>query len=205
MHHLVKGSQSFGKTTAAGGTAFTKLITPRPKLVPKISFLRYLTPAVQHTITIMSPYARTTVTTAAVATGTSLILAADVATATLAGVFAQNDYVAIEHTDGTIEVQKLGATPWDGTTKTLTVSSLAAAVGVGKKVWFFGAVGDAQHVILYPGPIPASGTALIEYKDYVGGIGPYVAPGDPLLIHSDNATTAGFLELADAVYCKEGT
>jgi hypothetical protein len=192
--------RTVGTATATAATAFTQLIPPERNLTPVITALSYITGTTQHTLTVLKPFGDTTVATAASASGTALVLAADPGTSSLAGAPAQNDFVAYQHTDGTWAVQKLGSTPWAVETLTLTVSSLAKAVAKGQRLFFFGAPGDTGHLQILAGPAAASGTARINYVGVQ--LTPGAKPGDALLIHSDNATAAGFLDYATVEYQK---
>jgi hypothetical protein len=192
--------RTVGTATATAATAFTQLIPPENNLTPIITALSYITGTTQHTLTVLKPFGTALVATDASASATALVLATDPGTGSLAGAMAQNDFVAYQHTDGTWAVQKLGSTPWAAETKTLTVSSLAKAVAAGQRLFFFGAPGDAGHLQLLAGPAAGSGTARVNYVGVE--LTPGAKPGDALLIHSDNATAAGFLDYATVAYKK---
>lgn len=205
------GSFNFGGLTASSGTAITCLIPPHPRGYSRLTRVQYRPGATAHALVFMKAFGSTTVTTAQVATDTTVILAADPGAAAQtpdgiaspAGTLATNDWLCIQLDDGTYFLAQATVS-----SLTCTIAALPAAVSVGNRVWTFGATGDhpvssqtTQKTRNTKGfTITTTASAMNEYGDYAAGILQSLAPNMPLMLYSANGTNAGVLEAVSGVY-----
>lgn len=213
------GVRSFAvpKQTQTAGTVIKDVIPPLQNLRTKLALLKYTVSTTAHTITVLRPLAKTTVKTAAAASATSLIITRDPgnysANATLDqkqftpsvanNLIAANDWFAVRKPDGTWLLDKPSAatTNADGSV-TLTVSALpTGGIAAGADFFFFGITTDTNPQDNKAHPSFASGTSqTITFGDGSSSLVEGYNLGDPLMLHSDNATAAGTLEQAAGFY-----
>lgn len=196
--------------TAAAGTIFTACIPPRTGARAQVRNFRYTTGATAHNVTMMVPLSRTTVAVDAAAGATTVTLASmpaypDGTTP------AANDYVVLQFADGTWTGMIFSAVSGN----TLTVAALAQAVNAAAPAANIGGVVMTGRAYLMGAPgtagdhprrvfvIPAIGT-LPPTDIYHGIWATSLQNGDPILIHSDNATNAGTLSWCNYSYVPIG-
>ena len=205
-----------GRRTATAGTAILVLIPPKPDRKAKLTYFKYTSGATQHTATVMRPLAKTTVKTTAAGAATSLILTRDpgayAANAVADGrqvpsvadnVIAANDYIVIRRADGVYAAILVSAATVnsDGSV-TLTVSALpTGGVLASSVVYFMGIPGDTDPSTGLANESFAPATSATTTYDANGGaMVEALNTGDPLILHSGNATNAGIFEYATAIY-----
>lgn len=198
------GSFSATYQTATADTPITSPIPPRPRARTRLKRVRYRTAGTAHSLVFMKALGRTVTTTDKVATDTTLVLSADPGTGTASGGIATNDWVCIECDDGSFFFAKVT----NVSTLTITVAALPADVSAGNRVWTFGAPGD--HPVstqTNPKPTPLFGstetTVASSTQDFDGGetgLCVSINEEEPMLVYSNNATAAGFIEFISAGY-----
>ena len=204
-YRLLVGRKNNGKNTQTAGTIITSVIRPDPSGRGKsvITALSYLPGSTAHTLTVMRPQGSTLVTSAAAASQADIVLdsislAKDYLGVSLAENLAANDFIVVKHTDGTYGVYKISSIA----TLTLTLTAnLAKAVAADSQVWGLYEVGRTlgiEHTIF---PTVAS-TLFAPAVDPSVGLAESFKVGEPLVLHSDNATAAGVLNYLSAAYLK---
>lgn len=201
----LKGRFSIGSKTETAGTVILGLIPPKSNGRSVLSLMRYTTAGTAHTLSVLRSQGSTTTTASAIATATSLILdsvapAKDSEGVSLAENLAANDYIVVEHADGTHGAYLISAV--DTGTKTVTINALAKAVDSGAPVYAMYEVArtvgipsiQLTTVVSSTEDFPAAGT------DPELGIASSHNKNEPLLIHSNNITAAGTLRYATACY-----
>jgi hypothetical protein len=224
-----QGAGGKGKATATAATVINVLCPSEPGMLTLLDKYVYrVTDTNAHTVTLMRPLGMTYLAAAAAASQ-AVIVAGTVtpslpntnraylngqATLTTAAI-AGGDYLAIRQDDGTMIVVKVSSL--SGTSITLTASlstALSAAVldssgrpGYTGRVWTFGVKTDTE---------PISGEAH-PANDQLGGSSGVVSTwtghtdmpllvgnGEdmPILLQSDNVTTAGFFEQVNYSYSR---
>ena len=132
----------------------------------------------------MKSLGTTTLSAAAASGQTDIVLTAD------PGSIATNDYVIMDNA-GTWELGKVSSV----STLTVTLTgNLTNAQASGTTVYFMGAPADTGHV-----PLKPTVSVTTEYSSAFSGLISSVR-GGPLMLHSDNATGAGTIELAVGAY-----
>jgi hypothetical protein len=187
---------AYGTKTATAGTAIVRVVPPRSDKRAVVWTLRYKNSTTEHTLTVMVAMANTTLTTEA-ASGQAVINLTAQLTATDGSVLAANDYVAVQHEDGS----------WDGY-KVSSISGLAVtlATNLAKKVlktsavFMMGAPGASGDHPDRVYTLEASETMTLggEY-----GVGTADKNNQPILIHVDNITAAGKLQWVSYGYVNE--
>ena len=190
-----------GTHTAAADTYLRIFIEGKPGntlVIDQIHFVGKDSQSTQEYIKIMRPLARTQVTAAATAAGTSGFT---ISTASLAfgdsrkwneatDTLAANDIVAIELSDGTWE--------WDEVNNVSTVSyitldtALTGKPAIGDNVYIFGTAANAGHQEI---EIPAAGTYEVKYNAARTD-----KKGDPLMVMNYPASSTGTLADGVSVY-----
>ena len=220
----IYGTRSFGKVTAAAGTAYTFLVEPMNNAEAMLRFLQFTVLGTAHTLTVMRPLSSQQVSgqsqrcscylTAAAAAAQAVInINQDpgVYTAYFSGtpsvannVIAANDYVAVKLVDGTWQVGVVSSVATLAITLTANLGTGGAASAA--PVWFFGITTDTN---------PYDGKAHPAYNLFANSaplnIGAEDAPiastfrvGEPLLLYVNNATAASVLERGIAEYANIG-
>jgi len=204
---IYKGSLDVtGAKTQTAGTAITQLIQPRSGSFVRVNKIGYTSGSTGHTLQFLRSQG-STVTTAASAAGDSTItlsstspITSDFSAAT--ETLAANDYLAVQSTDGTYELVKVSSV--SGSVVTLT-ATLAKAVASGATVYAFyelarpSSSAGRPAIAFYP-----TASALST----MGGESPEAAivdgdkAGAPVMVHSDNATAAGYIQYLAGVYSR---
>lgn len=205
----MKGSYSLGTKTAALNVGFIGLIPPHSGAYTKINRLVYTTAGTPHTLNIMKSQGKTTTTAASSASGTTLTLASisianKVNGESLSENLAANDWLVVQHTDGTWGAYMV--TSVSGLVVTLSTSAPAVALAkdVASGAVVYGmyetsrATGKDAVVIT----TTASSTQTFETYAPEVGIAQSNGTNEPLLFHSSNVTAAGSLVYVSAVYSR---
>lgn len=220
------GFQTFGKKTAAAGTAYTMFVPPMANTQTLLEFLQFTISTTAHTLTIMRPLSSQQVSgqngkcsaylTAAAAASQAVIninqdpgvytaysFNGSAAPRTGNNVIAANDYLAFQYPDGTWATDTVSSVSTLAITMTSTLGTggLAASAAV----WFFGistdtnpADGQAHQAF----SLPASSTVNLGSEGF-----PFFNAyqiGQPLLLYVNNATVASTLERLTATYVNRG-
>lgn len=178
-----------------------------------------------HTLTYLRPKNWARIKNAVAKTGTTFVLAADpgvystnyrysspIGTGTAAlsdNPIATSDYVAYQLNDGTWQLDTVAS----GTFAALVVNTgvpniTGAQVLANSPMFFFGAVGDADPAtgLADPTTVTANGSAAtlrVQMADeQICGFLSGLHPGDPLILYSNNATTAGIIEGVSGFYAR---
>jgi hypothetical protein len=221
MFDKIYGSKTYGLKTETADTVITQLVEPRRNLFTHIAAISYRAAGTAHTLTIMRPFARTTLTAAAAGAQAVINIAADpgnypATVRTADNAIAANDYVVVELPDGTFHIGIVSSVATLAITLTANLPTLGAASGA--KVWFFGVAAntnpnDAQANPTFTMTASAITTLGNDPGEAMGSVcGSFVGPTglgldgkyEPLLVQSNNATAQGFLESVFAVYTNRG-
>lgn len=191
----VFGGNGLGQKTATAGTEILHLVPPLKNAYTRMTRLAYRAGATAHNLTAMRPLGTTTLAANAAASQAVIVLSAQ---PQAGNNVAAADYLAWEAPDGTVRFGKVSSAT--GLSITMT-ANLAVAVVAGAKVWFFGAITDLVPQTGEAHPI-FSGVASVTtvYSDTSAGILATFGKYEPILVHSGNATNAGFLEGISYVY-----
>jgi len=203
----VRGVYNLGSNTAVADTLIELVIPPRTDSRTRIMKLEYTSAGTAHTVTLMKPLGEPTTLTAAAGTGQAVInIAADVGVGTVAGAIAAGDYLVVrKESTGIVYLVKVSSIATLAVTLTANVP---VAFASGDKVWDFGIPGNvrtnviAGHMPLLP---PVSATTAYNSTEYGEGIFTTDNRDDPVIISSTNATAAGTVKQAAAVYLDYGT
>ncbi|MCF7946700.1 MAG: hypothetical protein K9K80_02075 [Spirochaetia bacterium] len=184
---LGTGLKPITRKTESAGTDILRLVEPRDTADKAVVVrLEVTCGATAQTLSVMRPSAVAFADGAAEASQKDITLDED------PGSIASNDYIAVQLTDGSYQVQKVDSVAG------LVVTCLAdfsAAVEDGAKVFFFGAPADNHEQMA----IAADGQTTYESDN-----GVFVAnePGYPILFHLTNATNAAVLDGGVVVYAQ---
>ncbi len=172
-----------------------------------------------HTITIMRPLNWTTFAADAAASQAAVVLTADpgvysaggykyglpngqTAPRTANNVIAANDYFIFQCADGTWVTDTIAS--GTGTTPTMTTNLPTGGVLAGGLVYFFGITTDsdpATGVAHQQFDIQPASSNVVEYKlQSANGFWSALHEGDPLLLISNNLTTAGVFNVVAGYY-----
>jgi hypothetical protein len=198
---------SVGYNTATADTAITAVIPPKKFHLKSVAGALvgpsgnlcktvlqkavYTAAGTAHSLLALRCLNRTYLTAAAAAGQANIVVAADPGVGTVAGAIASGDYVLIQKSDGTWH---LGVANAGISTLTITLNANVPTGGfaAGAEVYFFGATTDS-HVVPFRGT--ASATSTYEGDNLLTSDG-------PILLYSANATAAGILQQASAVYTR---
>ena len=213
----IYGSYSIGKKTEAAGTVITKLIPPRANAFTRLTWLEVLTGAMAHTMTIMRPLNKTTLSAVAAGGQAVISLVADpgnypTTIQTADNVIAANDYVVVELPDVTYHVGLVSSVATLDITLTANLPTGGAASGA--KVWFFGIITDtnpntaeahAQYTLTANATNlfgNRAGESIVGFFETIKGLTALSMTGkeEPLVVHIGNATNASTIEGGQAVY-----
>lgn len=205
----LKGRWHLGTLTATAGTAFIGTIPPKSNGKTVLSMLSFLSGSTQHTLSILRAQGATTTTAAQAASDTTLTLASvtpakDLNGTSLAETLAANDWLVVEHADGSYGSYMVASVSG----LVVTLSTTAPAIALAKAV-NSGAAVYAMHELARTTGIPsiqitpkATGTSQFP----VAGTDPEVGcassynKNEPLLLHCNNATAQSWIEYAEACY-----
>lgn len=192
MDRLFKGAFHYGTVTATAGTAFLRLVAPRRNSKARVTRMGYRSGGTAHTLTVMKVVGTTVAPEGADVDQNEILL--ENISPFPGEPLAASDYLAWENADGGFNFGIVASV--DGSTVTMA-ANLPVAIPVRGLVWAFYEVGRATHTVFNP---PASATTV--FADPISGI---IEPNrnyDPLLIHSNNAAAAGFLEAISGYHAK---
>lgn len=185
----------YGAVTQTAGTVITRTVPPARNAYTHITCVKYTAAGTAHTVTVMRPYGKTTLSSAALAAQAVINLTAD-SGVTPPGAIAANDYLVIEKPDGTYHTAVVSSVA--ALAITLTANVPTGGFASGATVWFMGA--PADHVdALFSGIASATTT----YSEDVGSIRATLNKYEPMIVHSNNATAAGTLQQVSAAYSRD--
>lgn len=189
--------------TETAATAIVDIIPPRKGAKARLRKYVYTPGATTHTLTVMCPQGRTTLSAAALAAQAVVNLTADPGTGTTSGAIAAADYLVIEKpfsagSPRTFHIAKVSSVATLAITLTANVPT--GGFSSGAAVWFFGAAADAQH----PTFALTTGAQRTPIDDSWYGLCGPTGQDMPILMYSDNATNAGTLNYAQGIYILEG-
>ncbi len=217
------GTKSYGRLTQNAGTAIVRLVEPRVGAFTHVSKVWYEAAATAHYMAVMRPLNRTTVASAASASQAVINITADpgdYSTAKSGGTvrtsdnaIAANDYCVYQAADGTYVMDTVASVATLAITMTTNVPT--GGVSAGAPFWFFGIHSDTNpndataHAKF---TLPASTTTYLESDSAgIGFIGTFsgilpamTGTNEPVVLYIDNATNAGTLHCATAIYASKG-
>ena len=179
-------NDAYGSKTAAFGTAITRVVSPRAGLRAAVSGFAYTAGTTAHTLTFLTAQSETTISTEA-ASGQAVIALTTIPTASDGSLLAANDFVIVQHEDGSWSDYVVSSI--SGLNVTLT-GNLSKKVLKGSRVFFMGVIADhpdRQYTIA------ASTTLQISGGDVRLRCATANKDNEPILAHSANATVAGTL------------
>jgi hypothetical protein len=222
------GTWVVGKATATGGTAFAQLVPPASELAEfpaggmskshtVITDLVYSYPiTVTHALSLLRPLNWRTFSADAAGGQAVVNLTANpgsfstaykyptrnnVAPRAANDLLVANDYVVYQCPDGTYVMDTVASI--STLAVTLTNNLPTGGVKSGDMFWMFGVAGDIDpatgmaHPAFSVARAPAAAGIAFWHS---AALFTALHPGDPLIFYSDNATTAGFLELLSGYY-----
>jgi len=199
MDRIFKGAFHVEYATESAGTVITALCPPKKRYKTRLTSLVYEHGSTLHTISLLVPLGETTTSAAAAASQTDMVLT-DTSPGALAETLAAADYLVWEDASTNAAQPWLAGFSYDSiasiASSTVTMASnLPAAVSSGAKVWAMYEGGRAASFLL-----KGKASTRCSYGDPIAGI--LTTPGryDPILIHSNNASAAGFIEQASGYY-----
>jgi hypothetical protein len=222
-----RATWSFGSRTATAGTAFNYVIPPRGspnsshRLRTVVTTFIYVSGSAQHTLTLLRPFGTTTVNAAAASGQKHVNLVTDPGAApkgpdgTLsllapAGI-AGNDWLIFETPGGeyywdtvnSVSITSVGNPAVTTTTITMTNNLPTNGLAAGANCWLMksvaSAAGDVYTGLPYETWLPTV-SVTTTFDDIENGIFSGYAPYQPLMIVSNNLTTAGSALWISGVY-----
>lgn len=215
----VYAAHSLGGFTATAGTRIQAVVPPAPpqriglrtskNTFARLSSLIYTSGSTAHTLTVMRPIGKTTLSADAAISQAVINLAADPGVALVGptgvitkngdNALAANDLLVIECPDGTYHLAKVSSVATLAITLTANVPT--GGLKSGATVWDFGITTDKDPYtgLAHPFFVPTV-SAKTVYTDNFAGVVAALNPGDPMIIDSDNGTAAGWLEAFTVIY-----
>lgn len=175
----------YGSSTQAFGTPITRVIPPKSTGRACVGNFKYINSTTAHTLTMMVTLAQTTVASEA-ASGATTVTLTTIPTAADGSILAANDYLIMQYEDGSwasFLVSSLSGL-------VVTVPALAQKILKNSVVYFMGAPGDHTSRQF---AMPASTTYDFIASDFRIRAATGALPGQPILVHSNNATATGVL------------
>lgn len=172
-----------GLVDVTAGTPWFALVPGLANYTARLMALEVDNGATENGLFLMRPLASKTILTAQVATDTTLIL--DGNPSPSGDTIASGDQVVYLASDGTY--RRVTVSSWNGSSLTLTVSALPAAVAADSPMWNFGVHTDTEPNTSLPFPklhTPASDVTPYPLECGFAGW----AAGQPLAIYCPNAT-----------------
>lgn len=181
------GGTGLGGGTQNAGTVIQFLAPPRSGAYTRLTTVTYVAGSTAHTVTYMRPIGKTTTSAAAAASQAVINLTADPGPS--GNGIAANDFLAWQNSDGTFSFDKVSSVASLAITMT---NSLSKAVSSGAPVWDFGITSDTdpRTGVAHPAYVTTASAANTQ-TDSVGGVVAALAPFEPILLNSDNASNAG--------------
>jgi hypothetical protein len=210
------------RSTATAGTVFTFQVPPHPAAsswFTRLLSLAYTIGTTAHALTCLREKSRTTCPLGAAAGQKVIVLAADPGlkfqgpNGTQSQIadrgIAANDYIAWQYADGTVGSDIVASV--SGLAVTITTANLAIAIPAGAIIWYYGLATDQnpldEQALVHPiFEIAAAASATTQQTlggiqtESIGGLVRSTRPFSPLLLLSNNLTTAGFIEHVTAGY-----
>src|SRR5574341_654632 len=210
--------RGYGKLTQNAGTVITRLIEPVKNAFTRLTSFVYTNLATAHTLTVMRPLNKTTLSAAAAGGQADITITADpgnypASSRVADNVIAANDFVVLEAADGTFILDTVSVVA--GLVITLTNNLPTGGCKSGAVLWFFGVIADTNPADSLAHPqftLTASVVTRLgsDPGDSIAGfIGTIPNPNtdftlngkyEPIILHSGNATNAGIMEKATAIY-----
>lgn len=222
LQNTLYGSRSFGKKTEAANTVITLLVPPIQRAYTRLVDLWYTCGVTAHTMTVMRPFGRTTVASAAAASQAVINITADPGSYSSYGtlntannLIAASDYCVYKTADGNYVVDTVSSVSTLAITMATNVP--AGTVAAGAFFWFYGvaantnpATGRAHEAFTLPASTTTyfgsdAGEGLAGFFETIPGLSglsswPLNGQNEPLIIYIDNATNAGVLEKVTAIH-----
>jgi hypothetical protein len=218
------GAQGYGKVTQTADTVITRLIEPKAGCITRIRYLKYTAAGTAHTLTVMRPLGKTSLTAAAAASqavvnvqinpGNYSAIATALGTPTCRtsnNLAAANDFVAYQCADGTWVLDTISSI--SSLAITLTSNVPTGGLALGTTLWWFGIITDTNpgNAEAHPQFTLTASTAVTfgsvddNYAGWLGSLPAYPTLGmsgfgEPMVCHSGNATAAGTLNEVSALY-----
>ncbi len=191
------GHNGYGRKTETAGTTIELLVPGVQGARTVIVALKHTDAGTAHLSTAIRELGRTTAAAAAASGQADVVLTADPSPS--GNTIGNGDWVVIHHSaDGVHRQYKLHASAaWNSTTKTMTlVGNLSVAVAAGDSVWFMGIATDTD---------PNTGIAHPRFQSnqaLEGAIAASIKEYSPILVQTDNATSAGTTNYLQYAYSK---
>jgi hypothetical protein len=211
------GMKGYGTTTASANTAIVALIEPMRNAYTVLTGFSLTCGNTAHTLTVMRPLGSSTIATSVAAAGTNCVLATNpgtyVAKSQSNNVIASQDWFVIQLDDGTFYMPVAKASNTGSNTSvsslTLTTAAFPQSAAAGNKVWWFGVHGDVNVAdnMAHPSFVGTANTAVVLGNAQAHNIAGLVATAgkfEPMILHVGNATNAGTIDWATAIYTNKG-
>ena len=219
---FVCARRGYGRNTQNAGTVITQLIEPRESCRPQIAYLRYRNGTSAQILTLMRPITLVRTTAAAAASQAVINISSDPGNfsninsncSTANNLIAGSDYVVYQAADGTYVLDTVSSV----STLAITMTTNCPTGGVlkGAPFWWFGVVTDTNpnnaqahprwNILANQTLVLGRGDGLTTCQRMAGknstGDSFAASDGAPLIIHSDNASNAGFLESVGVEYIR---
>jgi hypothetical protein len=182
---------TFGKKTETAGTAIVRVIPPKPVRQARVRALWYDNAGTAHTITLMRPLSSSTASVAADAGQTDITVNSALPDAG-GNPPAAGDLVIFKDVTGAWDYGEVSS--YSNLVITLT-ANLTSQIPAGNTIYFMGA--PADHADEGQFPAKASVRTVLENILFTT-----VNTNQPILVHSNNGTAAGTLEMVTFDYPK---
>lgn len=187
-----------GYNTASAGTEITSICPPNGDMIPVVRGFKYRNGSSAHKLYFCSPLGLTKTTVFTEASGTTLELARNDPGKATDGTslnLAADDWIAYRTRSGAVEARQVASI----TGTTVTVAATGGDVDVGADVWAFYGYLDIHASESFD--VAASDTVSYENLHIQCGVpsqrgkdAPVSGSGMPMLVWSDNVTSAGKLD-----------
>lgn len=178
-------NDAYGSITAAGGTAFSRLVPPRADAYARVGSWLYINGATAHTITFMTCQGANKAVATDALSGQAVVTLNGLPVTDDGTLIAANDYITLQYEDGSWDKHIVSSLSGNSVTVT---ANFTQKVKAGTTCFFHGAPADHSSRQV---TVPANGTLQFngEGDKVVSATGR--AAGEPLIVHSSNATNAG--------------
>lgn len=181
----------FGSSSIAFGTEIVKACPPRPNRYTRVYGWHYNCGGTAHTVTVMVSLSSTT--TPGAAAGQAVINLDALPTDPAGAPLAAGDFIVVKDIQGIFGVYKVASLSGTAVTVTTSVgnadsSGFVYAIPAGRTVWHFGAPGDHAKR-----QFATIASAFHYYGNDIVGVGTATGVGEPVVVHSNNATATGYL------------
>lgn len=175
----------YGSLTQTAGTEILRVVPPRDGAPGCVGNFRYEAAATAHTLTMMMVTSSTTVATDA-ASGQAVVNMSGTLTDASGGAVAASDFLVLQYESGVWEAHKVSSV--SGLAITVT-ANLTAKIKAGSIAYCMGA--PADHAARQFTMKASTTTDFIASDNRVQAA--RSVEGNPILVHSNNATNAGTL------------